>query len=356
MGEHIMSQDTKTFQAELLTGIGGSGAGKVLGLDWGCPREYWYRLTRTEPDFPEEQRAEFQRGHLMEPIILQLYQEATGRQLRQVLSLRHKVYKFLMVHRDAVCDEVLDKDGPGDIEFKCVNRFTLRKFKKHGLHESYIVQMQHSLMVSGNKWGSYGILCLDPWEFHHFDVDRDEALIQTLYNKELAFWTMVENGPAPEKLEPADKRCAGCVFRRSCQGDSLAQSLAPAEKGDQPLVENDDSIFPLLRERVELTSIKSEAEEALDEINSKVKEVIGNRYGVKCPGFRAIKPTWTEQSWDTRALNAIYEVAQKIQLEVYDPEEVERLCGQLAAIVVAVVKAKKPPQSRSMLRVYATGD
>ena len=96
------------------------------------------------------------------------------------------------------------------------------------------------------------------------------------------FWRMVENGPAPERLEVKDKRCSNCEFRNTCQGEQLMK-LAKVESDDIPF---DDSLDKLMSEYATLKDLQQEAAELLDGKKREIQETLGDRVLVDCTGFR----------------------------------------------------------------------
>jgi hypothetical protein len=155
-------------------------------------------------------------------------------------------------------------------------------------------------MTTGRKWGSYAILWADNWEFSYFDVDADPVLWDQIKEAGDRLWRMVNNGPAPERLDIKDKRCTLCEFRNTCQGTKL-MALVPEEVEN---AEYDDSFDALLNE---YASLKEILDEAVGLVNVKKKEItdhLGDRVLVDCNGYRLYYKPIESTRFKTTALKS----------------------------------------------------
>ncbi len=291
----------RAFREERKTGLGGSDIGDMYSLGYGCARELQYEKRGVVPDFPREETSAMERGKLLEPVAIEVYRGRTGRRAVQDGELyRHDDYHWMLVHPDGM---ILDpkKPGAGVLEIKVLGWHSFARQKREGLEESYILQLQHSMAVTGCQWGSFGILCLEPWQFLWFDVDQDEALIARLIEDEAIFWGKVKNGPWIEKLDPKDFRCGKCPYRRTCQGEALIQAFIKDDGADLP---RDDSLAEKLRAIEELDQLKDEATELLDAAKVELKKLLGDRPGAIMPGYRVYFREYKEERWETAAMTA----------------------------------------------------
>ena len=346
------------FDEERKSGLGGSDAAAAYNMGFSCGRKKYYEVRGITPDFSKDVSPELERGTLIEPVIKLMYEKKTGRKVALKGLMRSADYPYMIVHMDGVTTAP-DKPGEGYVEFKCVNRFIFKKFQKEGIRDEYILQMQHGLAVTGYQWGSYGVLCLDPWQFAYFDVNRDQELIDKLIVDEGILWGKIENGPIPDPLPDAkDKRCATCQWRRTCRAADLVEGLPDSSQAEGELVKRAD-LVPLLVELTELRQLKDEATELYDDATGKLKAEIGTNYGIQLPGYRCLMPTSYPERWDTKALEGLRKDANTIlerEREMWDYEELENRITELMEIVIALTKAKKPPKPERSLRIYATGD
>jgi hypothetical protein len=292
--------------------LGGSDIGALYNLDWGCRRKLWYEKSGVTPDFPERDIPEFERGHYVEPVPAQLYADKTRRKVDIAPRMQHADYPYMVVHMDRIIHDPA-KTGPGYLEIKCVNWRTFKKFKDTGLHESYILQVQHGLAVTGYSWGSYAILCLDPWQFAYFDVERDEAICTKLFEDEKAFMDSLSSiDSIPECLQMPDKRCFNCQYRHTCQ-----KSIGDFEKiSDSDLI-NMPELLPIAAERKELDVMQADITEMLTENSNKAMAAIEAAAkdgvipaGVMGPGFKILRiQSKGSKKWDSKALWALWDKA-----------------------------------------------
>jgi predicted phage-related endonuclease len=346
------------FDQERSTGIGGSDSAACYNIGFLCARKTAYDKRGTTPDFPKPTDVpEFERGHLLEPVVRQLYEMRTHRKVVIKEMARHPQYNYMIVHVDGETTAP-EHAGPGYAEFKCVNRFALNNYKKKGIRDEYTLQLQHGMAVMGYSWGSFGILCLDPWEFQWFDVDRDETIIQKLIEDEGILWGKILNGPLPEPLEDIkDRRCQTCQWRRTCRGAEFAAVTDSLGGSGEALVKRDD-LAPLLSEISDLGDLKDEATILYDQARETLKKEIGESYGIVLPGFRALYPASYPERWDTKALEQIKKDAEKIlnAPAIMDYDELEKNYQEITNLLSLIVKAKKQATAQRTLRIYSTGD
>jgi predicted phage-related endonuclease len=351
--------DREKWLQERKKGLGGSDIGAIFNLDFGCARALAYDKTNVPEDFPKHETAEMERGTLLEPVIRQLYNMRTGRPAikPEPYIVWSKDYAHMFVSMDAITSDAL-KATNGYAEFKCVNRFVMKKFKKEGLRRSYILQMQHGLHVSGFTWGSFGILCLDPWEFAYFDVNQDRELQGMLVEREAEYWGWIQDGTLPGQLQDEnDKRCQSCPWRRTCKGKEF--SLAPTSEGEQGEVVPTPELLPLVSEWVELDQISKAAQEHIETIKEALRGFIGDNYGISVPGARVLHPKWDETRWETKVLNLVFpRLVERIAACIVNEMDLDFLLSDyvdLLSLCHQVIKARKT-SPKSSLRYYPSAD
>lgn len=343
-------------------GCGGSDIGSLWNLDFGCARKLGYDKTSRTPDFPQiEQPAEFERGTIMEPAIRTLYAKRSN---RPTMPPTEQITWHLTEPRMFVSMDAVTRRGPGDngyAEFKCVNRFVMRQFKTEGVRRSYILQMQAGLACSGYGFGSFGILCLDPWEFHWFDVEEDKDLQHMIAIEVQTFWHALDAGLLPNPLEnDHDQRCFKCSYRVTCRGSEF--SSAPAVEDGRGLIVSSPELLPIVSEWVELDQLKKAAEEAIEPIKEEIEKAIGTNYGISVPGCRVLRPTWPESRWDskqlTQLLPRIQRAAVKDIWEFIDTVDIDAFpeVQEYVLLLSLIAKCKKPAQDKSSMRYYPGND
>mgnify|MGYP003649071603 FL=1 len=276
-------QNREEFLKERKAGLGGSDIHHLFNSrPYGCARKLWYDKTDQKPDYPVVQSNIMTRGHKLEQLIRDEYVEVTGRKIRRVnRMIVNKEHPWAMCHLDA---EIVSTDerGTGVLECKSVGRPMYFKMKDEGIPEYWIWQIQHYLMTTGRQWGSYAILWADNWEFIYFDVLADAELQEQIIDSGTRFWTMVQNGPAPERLDIKDKRCTICEFRNTCQGKKL---MALTDK-DTDKAEFDGKFDDLMNEYYSLKGLQDEATELVNTKKKEITDLMGDRVLVDCNGFR----------------------------------------------------------------------
>jgi len=100
----MTEEERMQWEEKRLQGIGCSDLGAIYNLDMGCRRKLFYEKTRAPKDFPKKDLPEFERGHLLEPVIIQLYGMRTKRQTKpdQRMIWHPNPEIMLFVHMDAL--------------------------------------------------------------------------------------------------------------------------------------------------------------------------------------------------------------------------------------------------------------
>lgn len=218
-------------------------------------------------------------GVALEPYFAARYEKATGYTLTIPQVARHPDYPQLLVHADRMIHDPSRSD-PGVLEIKSLGRATFWQTKREGLNEAYVLQLAHAMLVTGLSWGAFAIGSRDSGELLHWSIDRDEKLIDRILVEALSFWVQVENGPAPAKLDPDDKRCQQCGYRERCHGDGFIGIAPPPE------YEQDDSLAPLVAEYLERRALRKEASELFDETKEELATRMGQRGKVMAAGSK----------------------------------------------------------------------
>lgn len=167
--------------------IGGSDASVILGINpWRTPLQLWQDKTtpRVEKVSPARQRI-FDRGHRMEPYVVDLLSEETGLRIaRRNERYIDKEHGFLACEIDA---EAVTGEN---IEIKTVSPFKAADWGELGtdaIPVYYTAQAQHGLMITGAAVCVFGVL-IGGDDFRVYRVERDDELIAGMRQREVAFW------------------------------------------------------------------------------------------------------------------------------------------------------------------------
>lgn len=180
--------------------ISASRAAGIMGKSpWASPYSVWAEMTGRLPD-SEANPIRFRVGHALEPLIGELYEEHTNREvfaMPQTEIQVHPVFPYLTCTLDFT---VIDyQKGKG-----CLNAKTAIAWKAEdwetGCPEEYRIQAYHEMLVTGRKWASLAVL-LGNHSFRWIDIDQDDDFIcNEMLQRYHQFWACVCNDIAP----PAD--------------------------------------------------------------------------------------------------------------------------------------------------------
>ena len=266
--------EREKFLAERQLGCGGSDAASLFNLGWGCQRRLWYDKTAQEVDSPRKPSPIMEIGNLLEPLFARMYHDATGSLVSMEKVFVQDKEAHIAVHIDAWV--ISDRGNRGVAEIKACGRGAFYKYKREGLPEDYVLQLQTGMGVTDSEWGVFIIGCRDSGEILHWEVEARGGIYTEILAAAAVFWKDLKAEQNPyERLEPDDKRCASCSYRTTCQGEHI--SLAAAGLTAKDGYEMDNSILPLLIERAERSALKKEAENLFDETNEEIKARLGDR-------------------------------------------------------------------------------
>jgi putative phage-type endonuclease len=272
--------EREAFLSERRAGIGGSDIAAVFNLGYGCRLQLWREKRGEKPDYPDQENGPMRLGRWLEPHIAEEYARLTGRKVEERGLAKHPDHPELLVHVDRIIWDG-DRPGmPGVLEIKALGRAMFSKAKREGLPDDYLLQVQHGMLVTGCTWGAFAVMNRDSGDIEHWDVEAEPDAQRMIIEDGPIFWSQVENGPAPELLEPDDRRCQTCHYRRSCQGNALIQ-IAAKDTGEIP---DDETLRPLLVEYDERKALHEEAEGLVDETKEAIRTAMGERTAVRSAG------------------------------------------------------------------------
>jgi predicted phage-related endonuclease len=289
--------------------IGGADWENLLGevmpegeRPYGCTRRVWYVKRGEAPDYPEEVTGPMSRGNRLEDVAVELYEQTSGRRTMRRDSFREVAMPaWWGGHVDRAIIDNGDGRGPGILEVKTVGEWIWRQIKRDGVPQRFPAQVQHYLGLSGYGWGTLFVYWPDGDRYLTVPVTRDETLLDLMREVGDRFMRMAEFGPAPHRLDTKDRRCQGCPFRHTCQGQAILD--AAGESGDVQRLD-DPALVKLLREEQEAAELSTEADAVLEVCREKVRQSIWHLTAVEVPGFRVYFRAQTSKKIDTRLLRA----------------------------------------------------
>lgn len=290
--ESTVGMDREAWLEHRKRGIGGSDAPVIfLGSNhpFQTPRELWeIKLGLT--DGPDETPI-MTRGKVLEPIAANIYAEQTGRKIRRVnFLLQHPEYPWMLGNIDRkISRSARPGKGPGILEIKCPGIKVFSQCKWEGVPDYWQIQMQHYLAVSGLRWGSFQIFNAEAWDSIHFDIDRDDELIELILERNREFWSHVENRTPPREEPMAE--------------------LEPLPANPDVVIMDSDGWLRAVDDLREASGILKEAKALEENAKERLKNLmsVSNACVAQSPGFRAYrKPQAGKKSFDYKALLAAH--------------------------------------------------
>jgi putative phage-type endonuclease len=255
-------KEREAFLAARKSYLGASDVASVLNVgNWGCSRKLAYDKNGFQPDFEEEQKRVFSRGHRLEPVAAAYYKDVTGRKLIKPTTKFAVDREFLAANLDRIV--ISDhREDYGYLEIKVLSRETFKKIQKEGMPDDYILQLQYGMAVSGLKWGAFAVYWADNDELLHWDMEADESLgLQLLDKAEVWWYSSVYGKSIPEALPLGSKACKECVFRVTCRSTNVVdEKEKPVDRPELTGLAHDYLAANEIRKQAEAT--EKEAKEA----------------------------------------------------------------------------------------------
>jgi len=255
------------------TYIGSSDAPKIAGLSkWGSPLSVW--MEKTGMAEPKRETLRMWLGTKLEPIVLELYEQKTGRLPDRVVEpdddpILHPDHSFIGAHPDyerLECKTTQYASGWGDdMSTATVDDMTIPI--------DYFIQTQHQNMVMGWDWTDLAVL-IGHDDFRRYRVPADPKVIENLLAVEVALWQdHVLTGVPPDEDDPEARKAY------------LRKVFPSANEGTRPATPDELTMLDVWRQ-AKLAAKAAEAE--LEEAADRVKRAIGNAAGLTG------EATWTE--------------------------------------------------------------
>jgi putative phage-type endonuclease len=198
--------DQSAWIAERNRGLGSSDMAVVLGLSkYKGPLRLWYE--KTGRMLPEDisQQPQIKRGHRLEPVIGEMYEEETGHRIHRVNRIQqHKDHAWMLSSPDFETYSVRR-----NVECKTVSFFDPAEWGPSGSDlapTNYVIQVQHQKAVRG--FNVSDIAALGGWDFRIITIQRDDDIINFIYAEGERFWWHVQKDemPTPKTIEDVKLR------------------------------------------------------------------------------------------------------------------------------------------------------
>jgi putative phage-type endonuclease len=197
----MTADERSKWLAERRTGIGGSDAAAVCGLSqWRTPLDVY--LSKVG-DVVDEENSNMRRGTILEPAVMQMYSDATGRTIEKPRDIiRSQTHPFALASLDGIASGMIVVDGK-----TARNRGGWGEPGTSEVPVDYLCQMQHYLAVTGYELAELAVLFGD-FEFAIFPIPADAEFQEMMLDREAEFWDRVK------ELSPPDPANASDVVKR----------------------------------------------------------------------------------------------------------------------------------------------
>jgi putative phage-type endonuclease len=186
------------------TGIGGSDAGAILGLNKYATPLSVYLAKKDFASFNGNAATEW--GSLLEDPVRQKAREELGIEIETVPGMfRNKEREFMNANFDGLVYIEGEKEiagsvvsGLGGHEIKTSR--TGEGFTNDEVPDSYYAQVQHYMAVTGLSWFVLTVFIFDKYEGRHYVIPRNDNFIAQLIDRETDFWensVLVDVAPSP---------------------------------------------------------------------------------------------------------------------------------------------------------------
>lgn len=196
MAKNTLEMTRQEWLQERTKGIGGSDASIILGLNkYKTPFELWLEKTgQTQVEESQAEAAYF--GNLLEEVVAKEFETRSGKKVRRNnFMLQHPEYDFITANIDR---KVVGEDAL--LECKTASAYLAKDWESEEVPAPYLVQVQHYLGVLGYEKAYIAVL-IGGQKFVWKEVERDDELIQMIFDAEVHFWNHHVLGNVPPALD-----------------------------------------------------------------------------------------------------------------------------------------------------------
>ncbi|GMA52024.1 hypothetical protein GCM10025857_67840 [Alicyclobacillus contaminans] len=207
--------------------ITGSRIGAIVGLNPYVSRmEVFVDLTVGLPEKPDNEAMYW--GRELENRVAKEYTIRTGRKIRRVnYLLQHPLYEWAQGNVDRF---VYDKElGTGVLEVKTASEYANGDWSQGIVPPHYMAQLQWYLFVTGLSWGAFAVL-VGGNKFYMFQVDRDNQMIDAMFQEARRFWFEHVLTNTPPEVDPSEscKRALAHLYPEA-KPESVIELTAAAQ-------------------------------------------------------------------------------------------------------------------------------
>jgi putative phage-type endonuclease len=197
--------------------IGGSDAAAVVGMNaWVSPYALWAEKTGRLPGFEGNLATEV--GTYLEEFVAQKFVAETGKKVRKSnQSWFNDQYPWAIANIDR---EIVGEDA--GLEIKTTSELNIKKFKGGEYPANYYCQCMHYMAVMGYEKMYLAVLVLGQ-AFYWFEIERNEAEIESLIGAEVDFWQnyVLTNTPPPVDGSDSTSQTLAEIYETNNEGCTL---------------------------------------------------------------------------------------------------------------------------------------
>lgn len=194
--------DRTAFLDRRRSGIGGSDVGAIVGVNpyRNALDVYLEKTGEVAEDEPSDVQL---RGRYLEPVVMDLFFERSGRRKKNARFRRHRDHKWMIGHPDALIGgidggtEVTDRQGI--LECKTMAYSVLKRTTEKGLSENYQLQGQHYMALCGHPWMAFALLHPDTFRFATVELEANPDIQKQIVEICEHFWFNHVNARQPPK-------------------------------------------------------------------------------------------------------------------------------------------------------------
>lgn len=272
---------------ERMTGIGGSDAGTILGVNkWKSKTQLFFE--KTNPEMIQEiSNDAIHFGNVLEDVVAEEFAARTGKKVRRDnRMLRHPDHHFMMANLDRV---VVGEKAL--LECKTTSQYNAEQWEDDNVPAQYLCQIQHYMAVTGFEKAYIAVL-IGGQSFIWKEIQRDEELIQIIITAEKDFWeNYVQAGVIPE----IDGSEATTEFINHMYQDIDNEEIELGSEADT-LMKAIESIKEDIKEQQQLQK----------KYENQLKDSLGHNTSGKTAAYLATWKQQTRRSIDKKALEEKY--------------------------------------------------
>lgn len=151
-----------------------------------------------------ELSADLERGRLFESVAALKYEEESGSELIELPTLSLEDEPRISTSVDRIIlpgtgNGAFSRDVPGCWEAKVPRWHVMEKYRRHGLPDRIIWQVQNHLLVTGFEYCVFAAFNADSLSLLHWPIERDETMIQAIREEVPRFFEEhIDPGIKPE--------------------------------------------------------------------------------------------------------------------------------------------------------------